>query len=75
MAKPKIPSEIIEEIELQEPKSIKKRAILLQDDKHTKQFSIKFPVGIIDEIKWKKGDKISIEIEEDGLKLRRDKGN
>ncbi|MFZ2412250.1 MAG: hypothetical protein WAW23_11815 [Candidatus Methanoperedens sp.] len=75
MAKPKVPAEIVEEIELQEPKSIKKTATLLQDVKHTKQFSIKFPAGIIDEIKWKMGDKISIEIEEDGLKLRRAKGD
>lgn len=75
MAKPRVPAEIIEEIELQEPKSIKKTATLLQDVKHTKQFSIKFPAGIIEEIKWKAGDKINIEIEEDGLKLRRAKGD
>ena len=75
MAMPKVPPEIIEEIELQEPISIKKIATLLQDVKHTKQFSIKFPAGIIDEIKWKVGDKISIEIEEDGLKVRRVKGD
>ncbi len=75
MAKPKVPSEIIEEIELQEPKPFKKTATLLQDVKHTKQFSIKFPAGIIELIKWKVGDKISIEIEEDGLKLRRAKGD
>lgn len=75
MAMPKIPPEIIEEIELQEPKSIKKTATLLQDVKHTKQFSIKFPAGIIEVIKWKVGDKICIEIEGDGLKLRRAKGD
>lgn len=74
MARARVPSEIIEEIELQEPESIKKTTTLLQN-KQTSQYSIKFPAGIIDEVKWEKGDKISIEIEEDGLKLKRAKGD
>ena len=74
MGKPVVPSDIIGEIKLKEPVSIKKTATLIQDVKHTKQFSIKFPIGVIEEIKWVAGDKIEIEIENDGLKLRRAKG-
>ena len=62
MKKPVIPSEIIEEIELKEPKSLKKTATLIQDTKHTKQYSIKFTVEIIESVKWVAGDKIEIEI-------------
>ncbi len=71
--KPRVPPEIIEEIGLKEPESIKKTVTLIQDTKHTKQFSIKIPAGIIEEVKWKAGDKIDIEIETDGLKLRKSK--
>ncbi len=72
--KPRIPPEIIEEIELHEPESIKKTATLIQDTKHTKQFSIKIPNVIIEEIKWKAGDKIEFVIENEGLKLQKSKG-
>lgn len=73
MEKPKIPPEILKEIGLQEPRTIQKSATLIQDMKHTKQFSIKFPAGIIEEIGWKAGDKIEIVIENGGLKLHRNK--
>lgn len=71
MNKPRIPAEIFEKIGLKEPESIKKTVTLIQDVKHTKQFSIKIPAGIIEEVKWNAGDKIDIEIENDGLKLRK----
>jgi len=71
MNRPVIPSEIIEEIGLKEPKPISKIATLIQDKKHTKQFSIKFPTGIIEELEWGAGDKIEMKIENDGLKLLR----
>jgi hypothetical protein len=74
MGKPVVPSDIIDEIGLREPAPIKKTATLIQDIKHTKQFSIKFPTGIIEEIQWAAGDKIEIEIETGGLKLRKVKG-
>jgi len=69
MKKPIIPSEIIEEIGLKEPISMKKTVALIYD---SKQYSIKIPAGIIEEIKWKAGDKIEIEIEGAELKLRKD---
>lgn len=67
----KIPDEIISEIELQEPESLKKIVTLIQDVKHTNQFSIKIPASIIDEIDWNGGDKISIEIENGNLVLKK----
>lgn len=66
--KPRVPPEIVEEIGLKEPVSIKKTATLIHD---TKQFSIKIPAGIIEEIRWKAGDKIEFEIENERLKLRK----
>jgi hypothetical protein len=77
MGKPVVPADIIDEIELKEPISIKKTATLIRDIKkhtHTTQYSIKFPTGIIEEIMWNAGDKIEIEIENDYLKLRKVKG-
>lgn len=67
----RIPDEIMEEIELQEPESLKKVVTLIQDVKHTNQFSIKIPASIIDEIDWNGGDKISIEIENNKLVLKK----
>ncbi len=72
MKKPRVPAEIIEEIGLKEPMSLKKTAPLLYD---TKQYSIKIPAGIIEEVNWAAGDKIDFEIEGDGLKLRRAKAD
>jgi bifunctional DNA-binding transcriptional regulator/antitoxin component of YhaV-PrlF toxin-antitoxin module len=69
--RPVIPPEILEEIGLREPKAIKRIATLIQDKKHTKQFSLKFPAGTIEEIGWEAGDKIEIKIESDGLKLQK----
>ncbi len=66
--KPKVPPEILEEIGLKEPVSIKKTATLLHDGK---QFSIKIPAGIIEEIGWDAGDKVEVEIESDGLKIKK----
>jgi hypothetical protein len=74
MGKPVVPSDIIDEIGLKEPTQIRKIATLIQDTKHTKQFSIKFPLGIIEETGWVAGDKIEIGIESDGLKLRKING-
>jgi hypothetical protein len=73
MKKPRIPPEILEEIGLQKPSKIQRVATLIQDTKHTKQFSIKFPAGTIEEIGWNAGDKIEILIEDDGLKLHKAK--
>lgn len=67
----KIPDEIMEEIELKEPESLRKVATLIQDTKHTNQFSIKIPASIIDEIDWNGGDRISIEIEDGKLVLKK----
>lgn len=75
MTTPKIPKEIIEEIKLGEPMAIKKTVTLIQDTKHTKQFSIKLPIDIIEKIKWKAGDKIEIEIDNTMLKLKQVKVN
>jgi len=69
MGKPEIPPEILEEIGLKEPAPIRRSATLLQDKKYTKQFSIKFPAGLIEELGWEAGDKIEMRIESDGLKL------
>lgn len=69
MGKPVVPPEILEEIGLSEPKTITKTATLIQDKKHTMQFSIKFPAGVIEEIGWTAGDRIEIRVESDGLKL------
>lgn len=71
MKKPVIPPDILREIGLQEPTTIQRVATLIQDKKYTKQFSIKFPAGTIEEIEWKAGDKIEIIIENDGLKLQK----
>lgn len=68
MGNPKIPEEIIEEIRLGEAKKIKKTVTLIGD---TKQFSIKLPKAVIEEIGWKAGDKIDIEIDNTNLKLKR----
>lgn len=73
MKKPRIPPEILEEIGLQKPSAMKKTVTLIQDSKHTKQFSIKFPVGMIEEVGWNAGDKIEILIENDELKLHNTK--
>jgi len=71
MRKPVVPPEVIEEIGLKEPKTLKKTVTLIQDTKHTKQYSIKFPVDIIESVNWIAGDKIEITIENDGLNLRK----
>lgn len=73
MGKPVVPPEILEEIGLSEPKTIVKTATLIQDKKHTMQFSIKIPAGIIEEIGWAAGDQIEIRVEIDGLKLQKSK--
>ncbi|NJD53872.1 MAG: hypothetical protein FIB07_13510 [Candidatus Methanoperedens sp.] len=72
--KPRIPPEILAEIRLKEPVSIKKNVTLLYDAT-ARQFSIKIPTGIIEEAKWKAGDKIDIEIDDEGLKLRKAKAD
>jgi hypothetical protein len=71
MKKPVVPSNIMTEIGLKEPAQIRKTAPLIQDTKHTKQFSIKFPLGVIEETGWIAGNKIEFEIKSDGLMLRK----
>ena len=71
MERSAIPSEIIDMLELKEPKKLEKIVTLIQDTKHTKQFSIKFPVGFIERVRWEAGDKILIKIEMDTLQLKK----
>jgi hypothetical protein len=39
-----------------------------------KRISIKFLTGVIEQLRWTAGDKVEIEIESEGLKLRKTKG-
>jgi bifunctional DNA-binding transcriptional regulator/antitoxin component of YhaV-PrlF toxin-antitoxin module len=71
MERPVVPAEVLDEIGLKDAVSMKKTATLIQDVKYTGQFSLKFPVGIIEEIGWNAGDRIEIEIQNDELKLRK----
>jgi hypothetical protein len=71
MKRPVVPSEIIEEIGLREPKTLKKTATLIQDTKHTNQYSIKISTDLIESVNWIAGDKIEIKIENDELILRK----
>lgn len=65
----KIPTDILGEIGLKSAKKIQKTVTLIQDVKHTKQYSVKIPVEYIEDIGWKAGDKLSIEVETDSLKF------
>lgn len=66
MAMMPIPEDIIQEIGLSEPKSLKNTAQLIYD---SKQYSIKIPVILIEEMEWQSGDNIQITIKTESLKL------
>jgi len=61
-----IPEDIIQEIGLSEPKSLKKTAKLIHDGK---QYSMKIPAILIEEMEWQPGDNIEITIKNESLKL------
>jgi len=61
-----IPEDIIQEIGLSEPKSLKKIVKLIHDGN---QFSIKIPIVLIEEVEWQPGDNIEITIKNESLKL------
>lgn len=61
-----IPEDIIQEIGLNEPKSLKKTVKLIHDGK---QYSMKIPAILIEETEWKSGDTIEITIKNESLKL------
>ena len=61
-----IPVDIIQEIGLSEPKSLKKTVKLIHDGK---QFSIKVPTLLIEEMEWQPGHNIEITIKNESLKL------
>jgi len=63
-----IPEDIIQEIGLSEPKSLKKSIKLIHDGV---QYSIKIPTILIEEMEWQQGDDIEITIENESLKLTR----
>lgn len=65
----KIPEDILGEIGLKSAEKIQKTVTLIQDVKHTKQYSVKIPVEYIEDVGWKAGDKLSIEVETDSLKF------
>ena len=61
-----IPEDIIQEIGLNEPKSLKKTVKLINDGK---QYSMKIPTILIEEMEWQPGDTIEITIQNESLKL------
>ena len=65
-----IPKSIIDEIKLSEPKPLTKTATLIQDTKYTKQFSLKIPISIIEEVGWKAGSRIAVQVDGNCLKLK-----
>lgn len=65
-----IPKEIIEELKLGEPKPLTEITPLIQDTKHTKQFTLKIPFRVIDKLGWKKGDQIKLEVVDGGKALK-----
>jgi antitoxin component of MazEF toxin-antitoxin module len=67
-----IPKDVVEEIGLKEPTSLKKAVKLIYDAKHTKQYTLRIPAGFIEKVKWKAGDMIEIELENGSLKLRKE---
>ena len=66
MAMMPIPEDIIQEIGLSEPKSLKNTAKLIYD---STQYSIKIHVILIEEMEWQPGDNIQITIKTESLKL------
>lgn len=67
-----IPDDIVEEIGLKKPTSLKKTVKLIYDAKHTKQYTLRIPAGFIEKVNWEAGDMIEIEIENGSLKLRKE---
>lgn len=67
-----IPDDIVKEIGLKEPTALKKAVKLIYDAKHTKQYTLRIPVGFIEKVNWEAGDMIEIEIENGSLKLRKE---
>jgi antitoxin component of MazEF toxin-antitoxin module len=67
-----IPKDVVEEIGLKEPASLKKSVKLIYDAKHTKQYTLRIPAGFIEKVDWKAGDMIEIELENGSLKLRKE---
>lgn len=65
----RIPDDIMNEIGLKSAKKLQKTVTLIQDVKHTGQFSIKIPVEFIENVDWTAGDKLIIEVEIDSLKF------
>ena len=65
----RIPNDIIDEIGLNNAKKLLKTVTLIQDIKHTGQFSVKIPLEFIENVGWKAGYKLSIEVETDSLKF------
>ena len=61
-----IPEDIIQEIGLNEAKSLKKTVKLIHDGK---QYSMKIPTILIEEMEWQPGDTIEITIQNESLKL------
>lgn len=61
-----IPKDIIQGIGLSEPKSLKRAVKLIYDGK---QYSIKIPAILIEEIEWQAGDNIEITIKNEYLKF------
>ena len=66
-----IPEDIIREIGLNEPKSLKKTVKLIHDGK---QYSMKIPTILIEEMEWQPGDTIEITIQNESLKLTKKDG-
>jgi len=62
--KTNIPQEIIEEIELKEPKEVSKEVKVIYS-KHTNQFSIKIPSSISRKLKLKPTDRFEVTVAED----------
>ena len=65
----RIPDDIMNEIGLKSAKKRQKTVTLIQDLKHTGQFSIKIAVEFIGNVDWTAGDKLIIEVEIDSLKF------
>jgi len=69
--KPQIPPEILKEMELGEARPLEGQATLIQDEKYTKQFSVKIPRRLIGKLGWKAGDRITLTVEDGVLVLKR----
>lgn len=67
-----IPKDVVEEIGLKEPTSLKKTVKLIYDAKHTKQYTLRIPAAFIEKVNWGAGDIIRIEIENRSLKLTKE---